>query len=251
MFLLLLFQFHAKRVLFTGSRHQHTLYSISALSWPYICICSWTWALSTPAVHSLAATVLWYRSSVNLDSGKLSFLIVSGQGELFYHSREMVLPLVCPGCFTEVAIPIAWENGAEPCADEPFEGCLLPHFHCWEKWWSVGPLCKVLLKKNNDVWDIFQRQQHPSKKGARVVLAKELLNSFSFVSLFSKPISLLCKLITMCWHCHSHHRLELAYWLSCSMHFFVPWEIWDLNTHLVYTSLFEIDQSEPLSMNYQ
>lgn len=200
------------------------LYFISALPWQTICICSWTQTLSASAAHSLAAAVPWYHSSVSLCRGKLSFLIVSGQGEFFYHPIEMVPLLFCPGCFTEVAIPIAWEDGAETCADGLFDGCLLPHFHCWEKCWSMGPLCKVLLKKSKYIWGIFQRQQHRTRRGTRVVLAEEL-NSFSFISLFSKARSLLWKLVTMCWSCHSHHRhrLELAHtWLSCFVNCFVP-----------------------------
>lgn len=170
----------------------------------------------------------------------------------FYHPIEVVPLFVCPGHFTEVVISVAWEDGAELCTDEPFECCLLPRFPHWEKCWSVGPLCKMLLKKNKDVRDIFQRQQDPSKTGARVVLAEELLNSFSFVSLFSKPRSLLYQLITMCWHRHCHHRLELAHTrLSCFMNFFVSWEVWNLNTRLVCTSLFETGQSESLLINYQ
>lgn len=50
----------------------------------------------------------------------------------FYLPIEMVPLLVCPGRFTEVAIPIAWKNGVEPCPDDP-GGCLLPHRPCWEK----------------------------------------------------------------------------------------------------------------------
>lgn len=49
----------------------------------------------------------------------------------FYLPIEMVPLLACPGRFTEVAIPIAWKNGADTRTDEPVVGCLLPHFPCY------------------------------------------------------------------------------------------------------------------------
>lgn len=56
---------------------------------------------------------------------------------------------------------------------------------------------------------------------SEVMLAEELINTFSFVS-FSKPRSLLYKVLKMCWHRHSHPKLELAdTGLSCFVKFLV------------------------------
>lgn len=104
------------------------------------------------------------------------------------------------------------------------------------------PLLRILLVSGATLQDAPKEEQsclrHLSKTGARLVLAEEFLNSFSFISLLFKPRVLLYKI----WQCADIVTAITGWrWHTRSypvVNCFVLWEIWDLNTHLVCTSLF-------------